>query len=115
MTNDLEETVIHPTDQEKNAIVSSFIEMRNEASFCDVSFQIQGSIFRAHRIVVRYLNHVLNLKVLIRYSSWSRWLYALLSDRHDQDVISLDIFTPMEFGGVLDYMYGEPLHINEEV
>ena len=43
------------------------------------------------------------------FSSWSRWLFALLSEGPDQEIVSLDVFTPNEFGAVLDYMYGEPL------
>jgi hypothetical protein len=49
------------------------------------------------------------------HSAWSRWLYALLVDRPDQDIVNLDVFTAKEFGAVLDYMYGESLEINEEV
>jgi hypothetical protein len=45
--------IIIPADNEKNSMISAFIEMRNEASFCDVSFLVQGSLFRAHRVVVR--------------------------------------------------------------
>lgn len=36
-------------------------------------------------------------------------MYALLSEGPDQEIVSLDVFSPQEFGAVLDYMYGEPL------
>lgn len=49
------------------------------------------------------------LFILCMFSSWSRWLFALLSEGPDQEIVSLDVFSPQEFGSVLDYMYGEPL------
>lgn len=42
-------------------------------------------------------------------------MYALLSEGSEQEIISLDLFTPTEFGAVLDYMYGQPLEFNIEV
>lgn len=85
---------VTPGDKEKTNVFRSLLTMRNEASFCDVSFLVQGTLFRAHRVVV---------------SSWSHWLFALLSEGPDQEIVSLDVFSPHEFGSILDYMYGEPL------
>jgi hypothetical protein len=42
-------------------------------------------------------------------------MYALLSEEAEQEIISLDIFTPSEFGAILDYMYGQPLELTLEV
>ena len=42
-----------PHFHEQAAILSFAMEMRNESSFCDVSFVVTGSIFRAHRVIVR--------------------------------------------------------------
>ena len=74
--------------------------MRNESAFCDIVFLCQGTLFRAHKVVV---------------SSWSRWLRALLLEGSNDEVISLDIFEPKAFGLVLDYMYGVPLNLTVEV
>jgi len=84
-------------ENEKGSVFRDFLNMRNEASFCDVAFVVQGTLFRAHRVVV---------------SSWSRWLFAMLSEGPDQEIVSLDVFSPQEFGAVLDYMYGEPLEFS---
>lgn len=40
-------------DNEKGTVFREFLNMRNEASFCDVAFLVQGTLFRAHRVVVR--------------------------------------------------------------
>ena len=42
-----------PSDSERGNVFSSFLTMRNESSFCDVAFLVQGTLFRAHRVVVR--------------------------------------------------------------
>lgn len=42
-------------------------------------------------------------------------MYALLSEGDEQEIISLDLFTPTEFGAILDYMYGQPLDFTLEV
>lgn len=42
-------------------------------------------------------------------------MYALLAEGSEQEIISLDIFTPVEFGAILDYMYGQPLEFSIEV
>ena len=69
-------------------------ELRNDSSFCDVSFICNGTLFRAHRVVV---------------SAWSRWFRALLCESPDEEVISLDVFEPWAFESVLKYMYGVPI------
>lgn len=42
-----------PRFQEQAGLLSFAMEMRNESSFCDISFVVGGSIFRAHRVIVR--------------------------------------------------------------
>jgi hypothetical protein len=42
-------------------------------------------------------------------------MYALLAEGLEQEIISLDVFTPAEFGAILDYMYGQPLEFHLEV
>lgn len=86
-----------PGDAEKSHFFKILGEMRNNFSFCDVSFRCQGQLFRAHRIVV---------------SSWSRWLRAILCESPDEEVITLDVFEPEAFGAALDYMYGVPIVIS---
>jgi hypothetical protein len=44
---------VSPGDNEKGSVFREFLDMRNEASFCDVAFLVQGTLFRAHRVVVR--------------------------------------------------------------
>jgi hypothetical protein len=39
---------------EQSAFLPMAREMRDEACFCDVTFIVQGHIFKAHRIIVRY-------------------------------------------------------------
>jgi hypothetical protein len=88
------------SDQEKSKVLIVFKDLRNENMFCDVTFLCQGKEFRAHKVVV---------------SSWSRWLRALLCEEHpSEDVISVDVFDPLSFGKVLDYMYGTPLPVTIE-
>jgi hypothetical protein len=82
---------------EKTLLLKMMKELRAESSFCDVAFLCQGVLFRAHRVIV---------------SGWSRWLRALLSDGHDEEVVSLDVFHPEALRAVLDYMYGDELFIN---
>lgn len=48
-------------------------------------------------------------------SSWSRWLFALLSESSKQEVVSLDMFSAPAFSMVLEYMYGRPLYFSLEV
>lgn len=102
--NDEEEeqvdALLIPSDLEKKSILASFDSMRKDSLFCDVSFMVQGVLFRAHRVVV---------------SSWSRWMKSSLCDTPDEDVITLDIFTPEAFQAVLDYMYGNPLTLTIDV
>jgi hypothetical protein len=43
-----------PSEFEKSSSFRSSMEMRNDASFCDVAFLVQGCLFRAHKIIVRY-------------------------------------------------------------
>jgi hypothetical protein len=89
-----------PSDLEKKALLASFDLMRKDSLFCDAAFLCQGVLFRAHRVVV---------------SSWSRWMRSFLADSPSEEVLSMDIFEPGAFGVVLDYMYGQPLHITVEV
>ena len=44
---------LSPQYSEQAALLPLAMEMRNEASFCDVSFVVNGSMFRAHRVIVR--------------------------------------------------------------
>lgn len=68
--------------------------------FCDVGFLCQGVLFKGHRVVV---------------SAWSRWLKALLCEGSlDDEVVSLDVFSPESFGATLDYMYGLPIFVSLE-
>lgn len=46
---------LSPKVSEQLWLFSSALEMRNEASFCDISFIVNGNIFRAHRVIVRYI------------------------------------------------------------
>jgi len=86
------------SDQEKSKVLIMFKDLRNDGMFCDITFLCQGKEFRAHKVVV---------------SAWSRWLRALLCEEQpSEDVISLDVFDPVSFGKVLDYMYGVPLSIS---
>lgn len=88
---------VSPSDNERLGILIHFSEMRNENLFCDIGFLCQGVLFRAHKVIV---------------SSWSRWLRSLLLDGRDEDVISMDIFSPDALAAVLDYMYGVPLTVS---
>lgn len=94
------EALLIPSDQEKKAILASFDAMRKDSLFCDVAFVSQGVLFRCHRVVV---------------SSWSRWMRTFLCDSPEEEILSLDIFAPDAFGAVLDYMYGYPLQVTEQV
>ena len=40
-------------DNERGGVFRDLVSMRNEAAFCDVAFLVQGTLFRAHRVVVR--------------------------------------------------------------
>lgn len=42
-----------PRHHEQASILSFAMEMRHESCFCDVSFVVNGSIFRGHRVIVR--------------------------------------------------------------
>lgn len=44
-----------PSEFEKSSSFRSSMEMRNDASFCDVAFLVQGCLFRAHKIIVRFV------------------------------------------------------------
>jgi hypothetical protein len=44
---------VSPGENEKASVFRDFLNMRNDASFCDVAFLVQGTLFRAHRVVVR--------------------------------------------------------------
>lgn len=90
----LYDTKLTIADSEKNALLKSFCEMRNELIFCDIVFLCQGVLFRAHRVIV---------------SSWSRWLRALLFAGSDDEVVTVDVLSPDSFAAVLNYMYGLPL------
>ena len=94
------DTYLAPTDSEKKNILAFALELRNEATFCDVAFLVKGSLFRAHRVIV---------------GSWSRWLRAVLSDGPEEEVVCLDMFTPEAFGNILDYMYGKPFQFSVDV
>jgi len=96
--HDLEAYLI-PSDHEKKAILASFDAMRRESLFCDVAFICQGVLFRCHRVVV---------------SSWSRWMRTFLCDSPEEEVLSLEIFTPDAFRRILDNMYGQPLRVTVE-
>jgi hypothetical protein len=98
--NEAVEALLIPSDHEKKAILASFDAMRKDSLFCDVSFISHGNIFRCHRVVV---------------SSWSRWMRTFLIDSPSDEVLSLDIFAPDALQAVLDYMYGHPLQVTEEV
>lgn len=93
------EAMLIPSDHEKKALLASFEAMRKESLFCDVAFISQGVLFRCHRVVV---------------SSWSRWMRTFLCDSPEEEILSLDIFTPDAFQAVLDYMYGYPLQVTEQ-
>jgi hypothetical protein len=98
-----------PKFSEQLHIFSAAQDMRNEAAFCDVSFVVKGNLFRAHKIIVRQAVGVIVCHLLIAsFSAWSRWLRALLIEG-DDEVVTLDIFSPEAFGAVLDYMYGKQL------
>lgn len=98
--DDAVEALLIPSDQEKKAILASFDAMRKDSLFCDVAFVSQGVLFRCHKVVV---------------SSWSRWMRTFLCDSPEEEILSLDIFSPDAFGAVLDYMYGYPLQVTEQV
>jgi hypothetical protein len=78
---------------------SNMAALRDEGTFCDVSFIVQGVIFKAHRIVL---------------SSWSRWFRALLVNAPMEEIIALDVFEPVAFGKIIDYMYGATLFVEIE-
>ncbi|RYG99790.1 BTB/POZ domain-containing protein, partial [archaeon] len=90
------EAFFSPSDNEKKLLLANFDNMRKESLFCDVAFICNGVLFRAHKVVL---------------SSWSRWMRAFLADSPNEEVLALDIFTPEAFRSVLDYMYGQPLHM----
>ena len=46
-------TFLVSDDQEKISILLSAYDIRNETTFCDVTFLVQGHLYRAHRIIVR--------------------------------------------------------------
>jgi hypothetical protein len=102
------------TDAEKIAATKMFADMRADGSFYDVVFLVQGILFRAHRVIVsawsRYLRSILSLR-----DDESRVAKFEKSSRENDDVISLDFFTPEAFGAVLDYIYGFPLKFTVEV
>lgn len=85
---------------EKNMIFRRLNELRIDGSYCDVALLCKGSVFKAHKVVL---------------SSWSRWLRSLLMDNPEEEVLSLDIFTPDALSSVLDYMYGVTIVISVEV
>jgi hypothetical protein len=87
---------ILPGDSEKGKLLSMFDDLRKESTFCDVAFLCKGKLFRAHRVVV---------------SGWSRWLRALLSEGSSEEVVHLDVFDPVAFNSVLDYMYGHSITV----
>lgn len=93
------EAYFSPSDNEKKLLLANFDNMRKESLFCDVAFICNGVLFRAHKVVL---------------SSWSRWMRAFLADSPNEEVLALDIFTPEAFRSVLDYMYGQPLHMTLE-
>lgn len=65
---------VSPGENEKGSVFRDFLNMRNEASFCDVAFLVQGTLFRAHRVVVRYTHadrHILYLRSHI----WKLYIY----------------------------------------
>jgi hypothetical protein len=95
----LYDTQLTIADSEKNALLKSFCEMRNEVTFCDIAFLCQGVLLRAHRVIV---------------SSWSRWLRALLFAGAGDEVVTVDVLEPDSFASVLDYMYGLPLTFSIE-
>ena len=37
------------------SVLLSAFDIRSETTFCDVSFLVQGHLYRAHRIIVRYI------------------------------------------------------------
>lgn len=90
-------TLIVSDDQEKMSVLLTACDIRDETTFCDVTFLVQGHLYRAHRIIV---------------SAWSRWLRALLTEAPTEEVVTLDFFTAESFGAILDYMYGKPLHFS---
>lgn len=53
-----------PSEHEKSTCFRSSMDMRNDASFCDVAFLVQGRLFRAHKIIVRF-DHALLLSWLL--------------------------------------------------
>lgn len=122
MDEQAQETIVvqlSPRHHEQAAILSFAMDMRNESSFCDISFVVNGSIFRAHRVIVRYeLCVLVVLSFLLTHpfylSAWSRWLRALLCEG-DDEIVALELFAADAFGAVLDYMYGQPIHFSTEV
>ncbi len=87
---------ILPGNAEKSKLLNMFNDLRSESTFCDVAFLCKGTLFRAHRIVV---------------SGWSRWLRALLSEGSIEEIVHLDVFEPLAFSAVLDYMYGAAITV----
>jgi hypothetical protein len=114
------DSIVVASPYEKASILKMFTELRAEGSFCDVAFLCQGVLFRAHRVIVRYVcydqfaHSYTDIRVNM-HSSWSRWLRALLTEGSDEEVVSLDVFDPDAFGKVLDYMYGAELVVSLEV
>eukprot|EP01031_Cornospumella_fuschlensis_P036194 gene36194-43901_t len=94
------EAFFSPSDNEKKVLLANFDNMRKESLFCDVAFICNGVLFRAHKVIL---------------SSWSRWMRAFLAESPNEEVLALDIFTPDSFRSVLDYMYGQPLHMTLDV
>lgn len=93
-TSEIVDAQILPGDSEKAKLLSMFDGLRKDSTFCDVAFLCKGKLFRAHRVVV---------------SGWSRWLRALLSESSSEEVVHLDVFEPVSFSAVLDYMYGSSI------
>ena len=54
---------VKSSEHEKSASFRSALDMRNEASFCDVAFLVQGCLFRAHKIIVRCVTRTLMLYI----------------------------------------------------
>ena len=56
------EANISPGANEKNTLLSILFELRKDGTFCDVAFLCHGTLFTAHRCVVRKKN--------LRYLVW---------------------------------------------
>jgi hypothetical protein len=83
-------------DKESQSMYHMMREMRDDKSFCDISFVVKGNMFYAHRVVI---------------SAWSRWLKSILIEGHADENVVLNMFEPKAFGAVLDYMYGAPFYL----